>query len=448
MAKKGIKKRKIVYVAMSADLVHPGHLINVQKGAQLGDVILGLLTDKAVASYKRLPFMPYENRKVIMENIVGVKQVVPQTTLDYRPNLRKYRPDYVIHGDDWKVGVQRQTRQQVIDTLKEWGGELIETPREVPFSKGVIPTSSTALNQALREIGTTPQIRLERLRRLLNVRSCIRGIEAHSGLSALIAERTVVKKDDMNREFDFIWISSLTDSTNKGKPDIELVDLTARLHTLNDVLEVSTKPIVYDGDTGGLVEHLVYTVRTLERMGVSAIIIEDKNGLKKNSLLGTEVSQSQETIENFSEKIRAAKNSLVTEHFMIIARIESLVLGKGMADALKRAKAYIQAGADGIFISSKEKTSAELLDFCKKFKKLGKDIPLVVVPSTYDSVYEHELEKAGVNMVIYANQLLRSAYPAMKKVAESILLNGRAKEASDEHCISIKDILNLIEGTR
>lgn len=440
------ESKKIVYIAMSADLVHPGHLVNIREGSKLGEVILGLLTDKAIASYKRLPFMPYANRRVVMENIKGVSQVVPQETLDYRPNLIKYKPDYVIHGDDWKIGVQRQTRQQVIETLKEWGGELIETVRDVPYEEGVTPTSSTALNQALKDVGTTPQIRLERLSRLLGARSFIRGIEVHSGLSALIAEKTSVEKENTKKEFDFLWISSLTDSTNKGKPDIELVDLTARLQTVHDVLEVSTKPIVYDGDTGGLIEHFVYTVRTLERIGVSAIIIEDKNGLKKNSLLGTDVAQTQETVENFCEKIKAGKNGLVTDHFMIIARIESLVLDKGMDDALTRAKSYIEAGADGIFLSSKKETPDELYAFCKEFQKFKGNIPLVVVPSTYDSAYEEELGKAGVNMVIYANQLLRSAYPAMHKTAESILVHGRAKEATEANCMSIKDILSLIKG--
>lgn len=429
---------------MSADIVHPGHLINIREGAKLGEVILGLLTDKAIASYKRLPYMSFENRKAVVENIKGVNRVVAQETLDYRPNLRKYKPDYVIHGDDWRTGVQKKTREQVIEVLKEWNGKLIETSRNIPYGKGVTPTSSTALNNALKEVGTTAQIRMERLRRLLNSRPLIRGIEAHSGLSALIGEKTEVECNGIKKDFDFIWISSLTDSTNKGKPDIELVDLTSRLQMVNDVLEVSTKPIVYDGDTGGIIEHFVYTVRTLERMGISAIIIEDKNGLKKNSLFGDEVHQTQETIEMFCKKIRAGNTNLVTENFMIIARIESLVLGKGMKDALLRAKEYIQAGASGIFISTKERSADQLFEFCKKFEKIRGNIPLFVVPSTYDSVHESELEKAGVNGVIYANHLLRSAYPAMKKTAESILRHGRAKEASEANCMSIKEILNLI----
>lgn len=437
-------KHKTVYIAMSADLVHPGHLINIREGAKLGDVILGLLTDEAIASYKRLPFMPFANRKVVMENIVGVKKVVPQTTLDYRPNLKKYRPDYVIHGDDWKTGVQKETRKQVIETLKEWGGKLIETPREVPYAEGVVPTSSTVLNHALKEVGTTPQIRLQRLHRLLNARPLIRGIEAHSGLSALIAEQAQVNEKGLYKEFDFIWISSLTDSTNKGKPDIELVDLTSRLVTVADILEVTTKPIIFDGDTGGLAEHFIYTVRSLERLGVSAVVIEDKRGLKKNSLFGTAVKQELEDVESFSTKIHEGKKAQITQDFLIIARLESLIAGKGMKDALMRAHAYIDAGADGIMIHSKEKSKKEIFEFCKEYKKFKHKVPLVAVPTTYDTVTEQELEKAGVNVVIYANHLLRSAYPAMLKTAESILSHGRANEAT-EYCMPISEILTLIE---
>lgn len=434
-----MNNKDLVYIGMSADIIHPGHLNIIKVGADHGTVVVGLLTDKAIASYKRLPYMNYDQRKTVVENIKGVSRVIPQDTLDYRPNLLELKPRYVVHGSDWKHGVQKKTREQVIETLKGWGGELIEPE----YTEGI---SSTGLNRSLKEIGTTAQIRLERLRRLLDAKRCIRGIEVHSGLSALIAEKTSVEKEGKQEEFDFMWISSLTDSTNKGKPDIELVDLTARLQTVHDVLEVSTKPIVYDGDTGGLLEHFEYTVRTLERMGVSAIIIEDKIGLKKNSLFGTDVAQTQDSIECFCNKIKAGKKSLVTDHFMIIARIESLVLGKSIQDALERAKAYIEAGADGIFISTKEKTPDQLFEFCGRFEAIREDVPLVVVPSTYDSVREEELAGAGVNMVIYANQLLRSAYPAMEQTAKMILTHGRAKEAADKNCMPIKEILTLIKG--
>ncbi len=443
------KKEKVVYIAMSADLVHPGHLINIREGAKLGRVVLGLLTDEAIASYKRLPAMPYANRKAIMENIKGIDEVVPQETLDYRPNLKKFKPDYVIHGDDWRVGVQKQTREQVIETLKEWGGELIETSREIPYAEGVTPTSSTALNQTLKEIGTTPQIRLARLRRLLNAKQIIKGIEAHNGLSGLIAEYSSVDNDGKKEEFDFMWSSSLTDSTAKGKPDIELVDLTSRIQSLQDILEITTKPIIFDGDTGGQIEHFTFNIRTLERLGVSAVIIEDKTGLKKNSLFDTgSVSHELDTIENFSEKIRRGKKAQVTDDFMIIARLESLIIGNGLEDALARARAYINAGADGIMIHSKEKSPIEILQFCEEFQKFDRKVPLVVVPSTYNSITEKELAQAGVSIVIYANQLLRSAYPAMKSAAESILKHGRAKEADDQFCMPIKDILTLIEPSR
>lgn len=442
-------KIKTVYIAMSADLVHPGHLINIREGAKRGRVILGLLTDEAIASYKRLPAMPYLNRKVIMENIKGVDEVVAQETLDYRPNLHKYKPDYVIHGDDWRVGIQKQTRQQVIDTLKEWGGELIETPREIPYEEGVVPTSSTALNKAVKEIGTTSAIRIGKLRRLINAKDIVRGIEVHNGLTGLIAEHTRVDGGGKLKEFDFMWLSSLTDSTAKGKPDIELVDLTSRTQTLQDVLEITTKPIIFDGDTGGQIEHFTFNVRTLERLGVSAVIIEDKTGLKKNSLFDSgEAEHEQDTPENFAEKIRRGKQAQVTDDFMIIARLESMILGRGVQDALDRAKAYIAAGADGIMVHSKEKTPNEVLDFCSAYKKFEHQVPLIAVPSTYSSITEEQLSEAGVDVVIYANHLLRSAYPAMVKTAESILQHGRAEEASKEFCMPIKDILTLIESSR
>jgi phosphoenolpyruvate phosphomutase len=431
---------KKVYVAMSADLIHPGHLNIINEARKLGEVILGLLTDEAIASYKRLPALTYEQRKVIVENIKGVSEVVPQTTLDYVPNLRKIKPDYVVHGDDWRTGVQKETRQRVIEALKEWGGQLVE-PQYTPN------ISSTKLNHAIKEIGTTPGVRLQRLRRLLASKDLVTIMEAHSGLAGLIVENTRMKVNRQVREFDGMWLSSLTDSTSKGKPDIGCVDLTSRLHTLNDILEVTTKPIIYDGDSGGLVEHFEYMVRTLEREGISAVIIEDKVGLKKNSLLGTEVQQTQDTIENFSAKITRGKQAQVTDDFMIIARIESFILRAGLEDALERAKAYIAAGADGIMIHSKQKTPAEILAFCERYNQLEQKVPLVVVPSTYSSITETGLKQAGIRIVIYANQLLRSAYPAMVKTAESILTHQRSQECELEGvCMPIKEILTLIPG--
>ncbi len=431
-------ENKKVYVGMSADLIHPGHLNILKEAAKLGDVYVGLLTDKAIASYKRLPYMSYEQRKVVVEALKGVKGVLPQDTLDYRPNLESLKPDFVVHGDDWKEGVQRQTRQQVIDTLAEWGGQLVE----VGYTAGI---SSTQLNRALKEIGTTPDIRRARLRRLINAKDTVRIIEAHNGLTGLIAESVKVEVNGKTREFDGMWASSLTDSTVRGKPDIEAVDISSRIQNINDLMEVTTKPIIFDGDTGGRPEHFIYTVRTLERLGVSAIIIEDKIGLKKNSLFGTEVAQEQDTIEEFSHKIREGKKAQVTEDFMIIARIESLILGQGLEDALARAKGYIAAGADGIMIHSKEKTPDEILAFCAGYKKFPKTVPLVVVPTTYDTIYESELAAAGANVVIYANQLLRSAYPAMVDTAKSILTNQRAFECRG-NLMSVKEILTLIPG--
>ena len=424
---------KTVYIAMSADLITPSHVSIIKEARALGEVTIGLLTDSAVAGYQRLPYMPYEQRKVVIENLVGIKDVIPQETLDHVPNLMKIKPDYVLHRHDWNTGVLRETRRRVIDTLKQWGGELVEPKHQA----GV---TSTSLNLAIQEVGTTPQMRLGMLKRLLEAKPLIRLIEAHSGLTGLIAETASVEIDGRVREFDGIWMSSLTDSAIKAKPDIEYVE---RMSTVSDILETTTKPIVYDGDTGGVAEHFVFMVRTLERLGVSAVIIEDKKGLKRNSLFGTDAEQVQEEIEDFAHKISAGRKAQVTDDFMIIARIESLILKAGMDDALARARAYIAAGANGIMIHSKEPTTDEILTFCKEYAKFDDRVPLVVVPSTYSYATEDELAAAGVRIVIYANHLLRSAYPAMVQVAESILRHGRAAEAEDL-CMPIKEIINLI----
>lgn len=425
---------------MSADLVHPGHLNILQKAQELGTVTVGLLTDAAIASYKRIPYMTYEQRKQIIENLKGVTNVIPQEKLDYTENLLLTKPDYVVHGDDWKEGVQRETRQKVIDTLAQWGGKLVE----IPYTQGI---SSSKLNQALREVGSTPELRLKSLRRMLHAKPLLRFLDIHNALSGLIIENTYVDTPNGKRQFDGMWGSSLTDSTAKGKPDIEAVDVSARIATLNEVLEVTTKPIIYDADTGGKIEHFNFTIRTLERLGISAAIIEDKTGLKKNSLFGTSVEQTQDSIENFCKKIKSGKKSQITDDFMIIARIESLILNKGQEDAIKRAQAYIDAGADGIMIHSKNESPDEIFEFCSNYKNIVNRKPLIVVPSTFNTVTESELEKYGVNIVIYANQLLRSAYPAMVETAKSILINQRSAEC-DEKMISINEILELIPGTK
>lgn len=431
------KMNKIVYIGMSADLVHPGHLNVIEKGRELGRVIIGLLTDKAIASYKRVPYLSFEQRKIIVENIKGVSEVISQNTLDYTENLRKIQPDYVVHGDDWVNGVQQKTRNQVIEVLKEWGGQLVE----VVYTSDI---SSTKIQKAIKETGVTPQVRLKRLKRILNAKKCMRALEAHNGLSALITENTFVTSPDGNyHEFDAIWMSSLTDSAAKGKPDIEAVDFTSRLYTLNDILEVTTKPVIFDGDTGGKPEHFAFTVRTLERLGVSAIVIEDKAGLKRNSLLNDQSSQKQEDVQLFCEKIQVGKRNCITEDFMIVARIESLVLGKSVEDALDRAKAYIKAGIDGILIHSKSSKADEILQFAHQFNQFEDRVPLIAVPTTYNSLSFHDLEIAGFNIVIYANHLLRSAYPAMINTAVSILNHGRSFEA-ENNMMPVQDLIHLI----
>lgn len=429
---------KTVYVGMSADLVHPGHVNIIKHAATLGDVTVGLLTDRAIASYKRVPFMTWAQRADVISELKGVARVVPQDTLDYEPNLRSYKPDIVVHGDDWRTGVQARVRQSVISTLAEWGGELVE----VPYTAGI---SSTKLHGAMKEVGTTPDIRRASLRRMLNAKPLLRFLDLHNALSGLIIEKVGFETPSGIKEFDGMWASSLTDSTAKGKPDIEAVDTTARMNTLNEVLEVTTKPIIYDGDTGGKPEHFQFTVRTLERLGVSAIIIEDKTGLKKNSLFGTDVEQTQDSIEAFSEKIRMGKDAQQSEDFMIIARLESLILGKGVDHAFERAKAFLAAGADGIMIHSREKTPDEIFAFAALYNELPGRKPLIAVPSSYNKTTEEELEAHGINVVIYANQLLRSAYPAMRSTALSILQHGRSSEC-DEQMMPLKEILELIPG--
>lgn len=427
-----------VYLAMSADIIHHGHINVISEARTLGEVTVGILTDEVIASYKRFPLLSFEQRKSIVENLKGVARVVPQTTLDYVPNLEKLRPDYVVHGDDWKTGIQRSIRARVVETLRQWGGELIE----ITYTKGV---SITQLEQAIHKIGTTPQTRITRLRELLGMKPIIRFLEAHNGLTGLIVENTRVEQEGRVKQFDGIWVSSLCDSTAKGKPDIELVDFTSRMSTINDILEVTTKPIILDGDTGGQTEHFVFMVKSLERLGISAIIIEDKIGLKKNSLFGTDVVQNQDSIENFCSKIQNGKRAQVTEDLMIIARIESLILKAGLDDAIRRAKAYIEAGADGIMIHSKEADPSEIFAFCREYSRFQDRVPLVAVPSSYHTVTEDELMEAGVNVVIYANHLLRSAYPAMVKTARSILEYERATECNSQ-CMPISEILNLIPG--
>lgn len=431
---------KKVYLGMVADIMHPGLINIINEGAKYGDVIIGLFTDKAVAEHKRLPFLTYDQRKQVVENIKGVSEVIPQDEWSYIPNLKKLRPDYIIHGDDWKTGIDMELREEVYKIMEEIGGSVIE----IPYTKGI---NSTGLVEEEKSLGTTPEVRMRQLRRLIGAKPIVRIMEAHDGLCGLIIEHAEAETNGKHNTFDGMWSSSLTDSTSKGKPDIEAVDLTTRLQDLNNILECTTKPIIFDGDTGGKIEHFVFTVRTLERHGISAIIIEDKVGLKKNSLFGTDAIQTQDTIEHFCQKIRAGKEAQVTKDFMIIARIESLIAGKSIEDALERAYAYVEAGADGIMIHSKNKSGEDIKEFCVRFRQKHPKVPIVVVPTTYNQIYEKELAEWGVNIVIYANHMLRAAYPAMKRTAETILANERSLEVNDL-CMPIKEILELIPGTK
>ncbi|GHV79138.1 phosphoenolpyruvate mutase [Spirochaetia bacterium] len=431
---------KTVYLGMTGDIIHPGIINIIQEAEKHGEVLVGLLTDSAIASHKRLPYLNYDQRKAVVENIKGVARVVSQEEWSYVPNLKKYKPDCIIHGDDWKSGPLSRIREEVYAVMAEQGGTVLE----IPYTRGI---NSTAITEARRSIGTTPDIRLKALRRLIEVKPVVRIMEAHSGISALIIENLEIGKDDGTHSFDGMWSSSLTDSTSKGKPDIEAVDLTTRLQDLTNILECTTKPIIFDGDTGGKPEHFVFTVRTLERNGVSAVIIEDKAGLKKNSLFGTEVHQELAAIPEFCEKISVGKRAQVTRDFMIIARLESLIAGLPVRDALERAAAYVKAGADGVMIHSKEKSGGDIKAFCEKFHAEYSQVPIVLVPTTYNQCTEKELTVWGAKIVIYANHMLRSSYPAMMKTARIILENERSLEA-DSLCMPIKEILELIPGTK
>lgn len=430
----------IAYIGMTVDILHHGHINVISKAREYGDVIIGLLTDAAVADHKRLPYLPYEHRKQIVENIVGVSKVVPQEEWDYAPNLRRYRPDFMIHGTDWLEGPLAPYRERALTALAEYGGQLIE----VPYTQGV---SSNVLASQLLSLGTTPDIRRRTLKRLLAAKPLSRFIEAHNPISALIAEHALVERDGKVREFDGFWSSSLTDSIARGKPDIEALEINSRLANINDIFDVTTKALIMDGDTGGRPQHFELNVRSMERLGISAVIIEDKMGLKRNSLFGNEVVQTQEDIGAFCDKIRVGRAARVSDDFMVFARVESLILEKGMADALTRARAYAAAGADGIMIHSRHNTPDEVLKFADSFKADYPTLALVSVPTSYSSVTEETLARNGFNIVIYANHLLRAAYPAMHRVAHEILRNGRAAEV-DAELMGIAAILDVIPGSR
>ena len=428
---------KSVYACFSTDVIHEGHLHIIQEAQAYGELTIGVLTDEALIKFDRFPTITFDERFQMMQKLDGVAHVVAQSTVSYTENLQKLKPDYVIHGDNWKTNEQKIIRDNVLKVLSTWGGQLIE----VPYTR---TEKVQHIDKVMHDKLAMPEFRRKRLRQLLQLRPIVKALEVHSGITALIAEKTIVQNKEELDQFDAMWISSLCDSTAKGKPDIELVDMSSRIRTIDDVMDVSTKPIILDGDTGGLIEHFVYNVRTLERLGVSAIIIEDKTGLKKNSLFGNDVEQTQDSIAHFCEKIKAGKQAQLSEDFMIIARIESLILEKGIADALQRAYAYVAAGADGIMIHSRQKTPDEIFAFCDAFRQKDKNTPIVVVPTSYHSVLEEQLAAHGINIVIYANQLTRSAFPAMQETAARILKHHRAKEA-DAQLMSIKDIITLID---
>lgn len=428
---------KIVYTCFCTDVIHEGHINILTEAKKYGKLIVGILSDSAMIRYNRFPTVDFAERVRIVEELGIADEIIIQDDIMYDKVVAEIHPDYVIHGDNWKNGPEKAIRDNAEKLLEAYGGSIIDVP--YTYNENV-----KRIDRRIREKLAMPEYRRKRLRQLIEICPIVKTLEVHSGLTGLIAEKTIVETDGELDQFDAMWISSLCDSTAKGKPDIELVDMTSRFRTIDDVMEVTTKPIIFDGDTGGLIEHFVYTVRTLERMGVSAIIIEDKTGLKKNSLFGTEVEQTQDSIEHFCEKIKSGKKIQLTDDFMIIARIESLILEQGMDDALERAFAYVEAGADGIMIHSRKKDPAEILEFCDKFREKNSRTPIVVVPTSFNQITESELAAHGVNIVIYANQLTRSAFPAMEQTAKDILRYHRAKEV-DDRLMPIKNIITLID---
>ena len=428
---------KKIYTCFSTDVIHDGHLNIINVAKQYGDVYVGVLSDSATVKYNKFPTIPFEERVEMIKALDGVKEVLVQDDVMYDKIVEQLHPDYIIHGDNWTKEPLKALRDNAEKLLSAYGGKVIDVP--YTYNESV-----RRIDRKINEKLSMPEYRRKRLKQLIKIRPIVKAMEVHSGLTGLLVEKTVVEREGEFDQFDAMWLSSLCDSTAKGKPDIELVDMTSRFKTIDDIMDVTTKPIIFDGDTGGLIEHFVYMVHTLERMGVSAVIIEDKTGLKKNSLFGTEVEQTQDDIEHFCEKIRAGKRVQITDEFMIIARIESLILEKGMEDALTRAKAFVGAGADGIMIHSRKKDPAEILEFCDLFRKEDKETPIVVVPSSFNVVTEEELAEHGVNIVIYANQLTRSAFPAMEQTAKDILRYHRAKEV-DSRLMPIKDIITLID---
>ena len=426
-----------IYTCFSTDIIHEGHLHIIEEAKKYGDVYIGVLSDEATVKYNKFPTIPLEKRIEMIRQIPGVKEVLVQDEVLYDKIVAELKPDYIIHGDNWKKEPLSALRENAEKLLSAYGGKVIDVP--YTYNESV-----HRIDKRVNEKLAMPEYRRKRLRQLIKLRPIVKAMEVHSGLTGLIVEKTVVAHEGKFDQFDAMWISSLCDSTAKGKPDIELVDMTSRFRTIDDVMDVTTKPVIFDGDTGGLTEHFVYIVRSLERMGVSAVIIEDKTGLKKNSLFGTEVEQTQDDIPHFCEKIAAGKRVQLTDEFMIIARIESLILERGMEDALERARAFVKAGADGIMIHSRKKDPAEILEFCDKFRKEDKDTPIVVVPTSFNTITEEELAQHGVNIVIYANQLTRSAFPAMEQTAKDILRYHRAKEV-DDRLLPIKDIISLID---
>ena len=431
---------KIIYLGLTADLIHAGHINIINEALKYGQLLIGLITDQAISKEKRLPLLSYFDRKALLLNIKGVKDIVPQEDWDYSINLQKYKPDFFIHGDDWNTSEYKIIKNNCINVLSAYGGKLIEIAHTPNINSDLVVDK-------IRKLKNVSSLRQNTLKRLLQSKSFIKIIEVHSPMSAMIIDNLKINNERGSNFFDGFWSSSLSDSTLFGRPDIESLDIASRLNMINNIFHATTKPLVMDIDTGGLLEHLEINIKTIEQAGVSAVVIEDKKGLKKNSLFGNEVIQHQEDVKVFQEKIKLINTIKVNDNFLCIARIESLILDKGLEDALHRASSYVDAGADMVLIHSRKKTPDEVFLFANEFKRDHPNIPLACIPTSFYTVTEGLLQDKGFNLSIYANHLIRASYKHMEKIAKSIL-TYQTSQYIEEDIESVKDILNLIPGTK
>jgi len=403
---------KTVYVGMVGDMLHVGHINILKTAARLGRVTVGVLTDRAVVGYKRLPLLAFEDRVRVVESIADVAAVVPQKTLSYVENLRALRPDYVVHGDDWRYGDQvSRARAEVIATLGEWGGELVE----VAYTKGI---SSTAIHRSGAADALFSGTRQGRLRRLLAAKPTLRIVEAHSGLSAKIAAE--VRGPDGATGFDAVWQSGLTDAIHRGKSDGGAVDRGRRLQAVEEILDAGPLPLIYDGRAAGRPETVFDLTRALDKAGVSALCLGDRSDPDRT---GPEMSPAETVAQ-----IEAVRAACPTGAVMAISRIVVAAPGNGgsgaLDRALDRALALLEAGSDAVMFDSAADTAEPILDIAARLRRQRRDVPLFAAQSDRWGAPIHRFENAGIDAVVYETHLLRATVAPMRRAATALLAEG------------------------